>query len=153
MFKIATEIIENEINKTDDLKNCLNRICKFLNEKIEGYDWVGFYFHNEKNKELELVAFSGIPTLHTKIPFGKGICGKSALTNNPIVVDDVSKEYNYIECNIDVKSEIVVPLFDNEKNIGQIDVDSNNLNQFTKIDLNFLKKINEMISEKFFKIK
>ena len=53
--------------------------------------------------------------------------------------------------NIDVKSEIVVPLFDNEKNIGQIDVDSNNLNQFTKIDLNFLKKINEMISEKFLK--
>ena len=72
MFKIATEIIENEINKTNYLKNCLNRICKFLNEKIEGYDWVGFYFHNEKNKELELVAFSGIPTLHTKIPFGIG---------------------------------------------------------------------------------
>ena len=153
MYKTVINIIENEIEKSDDLKNCLSYICKFLNEKIEGYDWVGYYFHNEKNKELELIAFSGIATEHTKIPFGKGICGTSALTNNPIVIDDVSKESNYIACNINVKSEIVVPLFDNKKNIGQIDIDSNTLNQFTKIDLNFLIKINALIAEKFFKIK
>ena len=153
MYKTAIDIIETEIQKSNDLKNCLNSICKYLNKQIEGYDWVGFYFHNEKNRELELVAFSGIATEHTKIPFGEGICGTSALTNNPILVDDVSKESNYIACNINVKSEIVVPLFNNKKNIGQIDIDSNNLNQFTKVDLNFLIKINEMISEKFFKIK
>ena len=153
MYKIAIDIIENEIQKSNDLKNCLNSICKYLNKQIVGYDWVGFYFHNEKNRELELVAFSGIATEHKKIPFGKGICGTSALTNNPILVDDVSKESNYISCNINVKSEIVVPLFDNKKNIGQIDIDSNTLNQFTKIDLNFLIKINALIAEKFFKIK
>ena len=64
--------------------------------------------------------------------------------------EDVSKESNYISCNINVKSEIVVPLFNNEINIGQIDVDSNTLNRFSKNDLKFLKKINEMISTKFF---
>ena len=152
MYKIAIDIIGNEIKSSDDLIKCLNNICKFLNKKIKGYDWVGFYFHNEKNKELELVAFSGLPTEHTKIPFGKGICGTSAISNNPIIVDNVSKESNYIACNINVKSEIVVPLFVNNKNIGQIDIDSNSLNQFKKIDLNFLMKINQMISEKFFKI-
>ena len=152
MYKIAIDIIGNEIKSSNDLINCLNNICKFLNQKIKGYDWVGFYFHNEKNKELELIAFSGLPTQHTKIPFGKGICGTSALTNNPIVVDDVSKESNYISCNINVKSEIVVPLFANNKNVGQIDIDSNSIGQFKKIDLNFLIKINQMISKKFFKI-
>ena len=152
MYKIAIDIIGNEIKSSDDLIKCLNNICKFLNKKIKGYDWVGFYFHNEKNKELELVAFSGLPTEHTKIPFGKGICGTSAISNNPIIVDNVSKESNYIACNINVKSEIVVPLFVNNKNIGQIDIDSNSLNQFKKIDLTFLMKINQMISEKFFKI-
>ena len=75
------------------------------------------FFHNKSKKELELVAFSGIPTEHLKIPFGKGICGQSALSNNPILVSDVTKESNYISCNINVKSEIVVPLFDNEINI------------------------------------
>ena len=152
MYKIAIDIIGNEIKSSDDLIKCLNNICKFLNKKIKGYDWVGFYFHNEKNKELELIAFSGLPTQHTKIPFGKGICGTSAISNNPIIVDNVSKESNYIACNINVKSEIVVPLFVNNKNIGQIDIDSNSLNQFKKIDLTFLMKINQMISEKFFKI-
>ncbi|MAU63180.1 MAG: histidine kinase [Flavobacteriaceae bacterium] len=152
MYKIAIDIIGNEIKSSNDLINCLNNICKFLNQKIKGYDWVGFYFHNEKNKELELIAFSGLPTQHTKIPFGKGICGTSALTNNPIVVDDVSKESNYISCNINVKSEIVVPLFANNKNVGQIDIDSNSIGQFKKIDLNFLIKINQMISKKFFKL-
>ena len=152
MYKIAIDIIGNEIKSSNDLINCLNNICKFLNQKIKGYDWVGFYFHNEKHKELELIAFSGLPTQHTKIPFGKGICGTSALTNNPIVVDDVSKESNYISCNINVKSEIVVPLFANNKNVGQIDIDSNSIGQFKKIDLNFLIKINQMISKKFFKL-
>ena len=103
-----------------------------------------------KKKKLNLIAFSGVPTNHTKIPFGKGICGQSALSNNSVIVDDVSKESNYISCNINVKSEIVVPLFKKENNIGQIDIDSNNLKQFSSKDLEFLKKINKMISVKFF---
>ena len=153
MFKNKLKYIINEIQKSNDLKNCLNKICFLLNKDIEGYDWVGYYFHNKSKKELELVAFSGIPTEHLKIPFGKGICGQSALYNNPILVSDVTKESNYISCNNNVKSEIVVPLFDNEINIGQIDIDSNNLNQFTNTDLKFLEKINQMISNKFLKIK
>lgn len=150
MFKEDIKYIERQINKIDNLDECLRKICFYLNKNIEGYDWVGFYFHNLKKKELNLIAFSGIPTNHTKIPFGKGICGQSALSNNSVIVDDVSKESNYISCNLNVKSEIVVPLFKKENNIGQIDIDSNNLKQFSSKDLEFLKKINHMISEKFF---
>jgi|TARA_B110000259_G_scaffold47054_1_gene54812 GAF domain-containing protein len=153
MFKNAIKHIEEEIRITNNLNNCLNSICTYLNEKIDGYHWVGYYFHNKSKQELELRSFSGIPTEHTKIPFGKGICGQSALSNDPILVDDVSEESNYISCNINVKSEIVVPLFNKKENIGQIDIDSNNLNQFTNKDLKFLEKINEMISNKFFQIK
>ena len=150
MFKEEIKYIERQIKKIDNLDECLIKICVYLNKNIEGYDWVGFYFHNLKKKELNLIAFSGIPTNHTKIPFGKGICGQSALSNNSVIVDDVSKESNYISCNLNVKSEIVVPLFKKENNIGQIDIDSNNLKQFSSKDLEFLKKINQMISEKFF---
>ena len=153
MYKKTIKYIDKEIQSTDDLKDCLKKICFFLNHNINGYDWVGYYFHNKNNKELDLFAFSGLPTDHTKISFGKGICGQSALSNNAIIVDDVSKESNYISCNKNVKSEIVVPIFNNGINVGQIDIDSNNLNQFKNDDLKFLEKINQMISEKFFKIK
>mgnify|MGYP001156779010 FL=1 len=150
MYKKGIKYLDNQIQKTDSLKECLKKICYYLNKNFVGYDWVGFYFHDKINKELNLIAFSGIPTDHTKIPFGKGICGQSALSNDPIIVDDVSKETNYISCNLNVKSEIVVPIFEKGNNIGQIDIDSNNLNQFTSKDLEFLKKINLLISKKFF---
>jgi len=99
MFKEEIKYIERQIKKIDNLDECLKKICFYLNKNIEGYDWVGFYFHNLKKKELNLIAFSGIPTNHTKIPFGRGICGQSALSNNSVIVDDVSKESNYISCN------------------------------------------------------
>jgi GAF domain-containing protein len=65
-----------------------------------------------------------------------------------MIVGDVNKEENYISCNINVKSEIVVPLFNNNKNIGQIDIDSNTLNRFDSLDLDFLLEINKLVSKK-----
>ena len=65
-----------------------------------------------------------------------------------MIVGDVNKEENYISCNINVKSEIVVPLFNNNKNIGQIDIDSNTLNRFSSLDLDFLLEINKLVSKK-----
>ena len=71
--------------------------------------------------ELKLAQFSGKPTEHTIIPFGKGICGQVALSNKNFVVQDVTEQDNYISCGWEVKSEIVVPIFKNNENIGQID--------------------------------
>ena len=67
--------------------------------------------NDEKNKRLVLKCFSGKPTSHKIIPYGKGVCGQVANKKKTIIVDDVESEENYISCNIDVKSEIVVPLF------------------------------------------
>ena len=146
MYKSHLSNIKKIINDLD-LNSSLESICNYLKKNIDGYDWVGFYFHDKLNKELELKAFSGLPTEHTKIPFGKGVCGQTAKSNKHIIVSDVSKEVNYISCNINVKSEIVVPLFLNNINIGQIDIDSNYPNRFLKVDLEFLTNINELISE------
>ena len=146
MYKSHLSNIKKIINDLD-LNSSLESICNYLKKNIDGYDWVGFYFHDKLNKELELKAFSGLPTAHTKIPFGKGVCGQTAKSNKHIIVSDVSKEVNYISCNINVKSEIVVPLFLNNINIGQIDIDSNYPNRFLKVDLEFLTNINELVSE------
>ena len=146
MYENEYSLIEKKIENLN-LKDSLNFICEFLQKNIKGYDWVGYYFHNDKN-QLVLKTYFGLKTDHTIIPFGKGICGQTAESNMHKIVDDVNDEENYISCNINVKSEIVVPLFSNNKNIGQIDIDSNTLGRFTLDDLKFLKKINILIAKK-----
>lgn len=134
-----------ETNKQIDIK--LQEVCNLLKEKIDHYDWVGFYFKNGDKEELKLGPYAGVPTDHTIIPFGKGICGQVAESNQNFVVPDVQAQDNYIACSITVKSEIVVPLFVNGKNMGQIDIDSNTLDPFTEDDERFLEFVNEQVAK------
>jgi len=127
----------------------LQQICNFLKESVEHYDWVGYYFANHNTKTLHLGPFSGTPTDHTEIPFGKGICGQVAVSNQNFVVPDVAAQDNYIACSITVKSEIVVPLFVDGVNIGQIDIDSNKLDPFTQEDENLLEFVNQKVAKLF----
>lgn len=117
----------------------LLKICELLESKVSHYNWVGFYFRNGDKEELKLGPYVGAPTDHTIIPFGKGICGQVAVSNQNFVVPDVSAQDNYLACSITVKAEIVIPVFVNGKNIGQIDIDSNTADPFTKEDEHFLE--------------
>ena len=128
-------IAESNATKEDKLQ----QICDYLAGKISYYDWVGFYFKNGDKNELKLAQFNGEPTEHTIIPFGKGICGQVAVSNENFVVQDVSEQDNYISCGWKVKSEIVIPIFVNGENIGQIDIDSHTVNPFTADDENLLE--------------
>lgn len=125
----------------------LEQVCSILRENIEYYTWVGFYFKNGDKNELKLRAYAGEPTDHTIIPFGKGICGQVAVSNENFVVPDVHAQDNYIACSITVKAEIVIPLFVNGENIGQIDIDSNTPDPFTEADERFLEWVNTQVSE------
>lgn len=127
--KIA-EIIGSELQILDKLQE----ICELLKRSVPHFHWVGFYFIHGEQNELKLSSFAGKPTEHTIIPFGKGICGQVALTNENFVVQDVMEQDNYISCGIDVKSEIVVPIFQKNKNVGQIDIDSHDKSPFSTDD-------------------
>ena len=127
----------------------LLKICQMLQDSINYYNWVGFYFANPEAKTLHLGPYVGAPTDHTVIPFGKGICGQVADSNENFVVPDVATQDNYIACSFTVKSEIVVPLFVNGKNIGQIDIDSHVLDPFTEADELFLEFVNQQVATLF----
>ncbi|MDH5414255.1 MAG: GAF domain-containing protein [Flavobacteriaceae bacterium] len=131
--------IINIINNKTSLTKKLQAICDYLKQEVDYYDWVGFYFKNGDKKELKLAQFSGEPTEHTIIPFGKGICGQVAVSNKNFIVQDVSEQDNYISCGWKVKSEIVIPIFIEGENIGQIDIDSHSKNLFTKKDEDLLE--------------
>ena len=140
------EILSTE-NQTRDEK--LQNICALLEKNISYYTWVGFYFANHKTKTLHLGPYVGAATDHTVIPFGKGICGQVAVSSENFVVPDVAAQDNYIACSFTVKSEIVVPLFVNGENIGQIDIDSNVLDPFTVEDERFLEFVNQEVAKLF----
>jgi GAF domain-containing protein len=141
--QIETITSNKEASKNDKLLS----ICTLLEEKIPYYNWVGFYFKNGDKNELKLGPYIGEPTDHIIIPFGKGICGQVAESNQNFVVPDVAAQDNYIACSITVKAEIVIPIFVNGKNIGQIDIDSNTINPFTEQDERFLEFVCKKVAE------
>jgi GAF domain-containing protein len=146
-FKFLKPLVLDILSKNESVNNRLLNICQLLESNIDHYNWVGFYFKNGDKNELKLGPYVGAPTDHTIIPFGKGICGQVALSNKNFVVPDVMAQDNYIACSITVKAEIVIPIFLNGENIGQIDIDSNTPNPFTEKDERFLEFVCQEVSK------
>ena len=144
---LKPQVLSLVIDASKTIDERLLAICELLENNIEYYNWVGFYFKNGDKNELKLGPYVGEPTDHTIIPFGKGICGQVALSNENFVVPDVSAQDNYIACSINVKAEIVIPIFVNEVNVGQIDIDSNTPNPFTTYDEQFLEFVCKQVAD------
>ena len=130
-----------------DTNEKLLKVCHLLDQEISYFNWTGFYFRNGDKEELILGPYVGAETDHTIIPFGKGICGQVAVSNQTFLVDDVTKQDNYLSCSIDTKAEIVVPIFKDGKNVGQIDIDSHYLDPFTKDDVILLEWLCEEVAK------
>ncbi len=145
--KLQLEALAILEDRTLGIIDRLQQVCELLKNNISYYDWVGFYFKNGNKEELKLGPYAGEPTDHVIIPFGKGICGQVAVSNQNFVVPDVKAQDNYIACSITVKAEIVIPLFKNGVNIGQIDIDSNSADPFTQADERFLEFINLQVAK------
>ena len=145
--ELKPKVTEITSNPTSSREEKLLKICELLSNSVAYYNWVGFYFANHETKTLHLGAYIGAETDHTVIPFGKGICGQVAVSNANFVVPDVAAQDNYIACSFTVKSEIVVPLFVNGENIGQIDIDSHVLDPFTVADERFLEFVNKEVAK------
>lgn len=126
----------------------LQKLCGYLNSKVAHYDWFGFYIAERGMKELFLGPFAGEPTEHTRIPFGRGICGQAAESKETFLVEDVSAASNYLACSLKVKSEIVVPVFKpgTREVAGEIDIDSHKVAAFGADDRAFLEALAVMVA-------
>jgi L-methionine (R)-S-oxide reductase len=142
--KRLSSILESPKHNTEEK---LQKVCYLLDQEISYFNWTGFYFKNGDKNELKLGPYVGAETDHTIIPYGKGICGQVAVSNETFVVPDVHLQDNYLSCSIDTKAEIVVPIFKNGENIGQIDIDSHTLDPFTKEDLELLEWLCNEVSK------
>ena len=125
-----------------DLIANLANIAAALNEAF-GFFWVGFYL--KKDNQLVLGPFQG-PIACTRIAFDKGVCGAAYTRRETIIVPDVEQFPGHIACSSASKSEIVVPVFDPAGNVIMVlDVDSDQLNDFSEIDAVGLEKIVALI--------
>ncbi|WP_312297781.1 GAF domain-containing protein [Chryseobacterium sp.] len=142
--KRLSSILESPKHNTEEK---LEKVCHLLDQEISYFNWTGFYFKNGDKDELILGPYVGAPTDHTIIPYGKGICGQVAVSNETFIVPDVNEESNYLSCSIDTKAEIVVPIFKDGKNIGQIDIDSHTVDPFTDEDRELLEWLCNEVSK------
>ena len=138
-------VIGNNLRRDEKLK----AICKLLKKHVSYYSFVGFYIVDNSQNLLVLGPFEGKPTEHIKIPFGVGICGQAAMQKKTFVVQNVAEESNYLSCNADVKSEIVIPIFKENEIVGELDIDSNTLSPFTYGDKIFLESISQEVATLF----
>lgn len=133
--------IEAIIFGEPDLVANLANVTAALKEQF-GWLWVGFYL--VKQDELVLGPFQG-PVACTRIKLGRGVCGSSWQRAMTLIVPDVEKFPGHIACSSLSKSEIVVPLFKDEKVCAVLDVDSDELNSFDETDRYYLEAITKLI--------
>ncbi|HUS91799.1 MAG TPA: GAF domain-containing protein [Phycisphaerae bacterium] len=144
----GTELLDEieQLLRTRQGDDALRAVCELLHGGVGHYDWVGLYRADEGSRTLTLGPFAGEPTEHAEIPFGRGICGQAAERRETFLVQDVSKEGNYLSCSPRVRSEIVVPVFREGRVVGEIDIDSHALAPFTDADRAFLERVAELVA-------
>ena len=123
-------------------------LVKWLDEEVSYYNWTGFYFMNDEKQQLEIGPYVGAYTDHTVIPYGRGICGQVAVSGKTFEVPDVHAQDNYLACSLATKSEIVVPIYKGENLVGQIDIDSHELDPFTQEDHDLLEAVANFVAQR-----
>lgn len=127
LTKQLDALLSGEANFYANLSNA----SALLNQFFDRINWVGFYIMEEG--ELVLGPFQGLPAC-VRIQVGKGVCGTAVESQSTIIVPDVEAFPGHIVCDTASRSEIVVPIIKNEQVIGVLDIDSPELNRFSKAD-------------------
>jgi len=122
----------------NDLIANLANTSALLYHNLDDINWVGFYL--VKGEELVLGPFQGKPAC-VRIAIGKGVCGTAVALGKTQLVADVHGFPGHIACDMASNSEIVVPLFLNNKIVGVLDVDSPSLRRFDQHDQRGLEAI------------
>jgi GAF domain-containing protein len=136
VLKQLHALISDEPNFIANLSNA----SALLNVFLDNINWVGFYLTDETKQDmLVLGPFQGLPAC-VRIPFGRGVCGTAASTQDTQLVADVHAFPGHIACDAASQSEIVVPMVVGGKMIGVLDIDSPIKDRFDEVDKVYLEK-------------
>ncbi|MFX0052952.1 MAG: GAF domain-containing protein, partial [Candidatus Hermodarchaeota archaeon] len=133
-------LINDKLTDRDIYRTVIDQLAT-----LPHFHWTGIYLLDKESQELYLEYYIGKPTEHTRIPVGKGVCESAVSDHEDKIIEDISKENNYLACSLDTRSEIVILIEDNSEIIGQIDVDSDEIGAFNRVDRNYLCQIATLI--------
>lgn len=133
--------LQTGILKQPSARQSVQWAMDYLQKSRRDYHWVGIYLL--KGDKLHLGPYVGPQTDHDVIPIGRGVCGTAVAENKNQIVDDVRHLSNYLACNLDTRSEIVVLIRDDRTGaiLGQIDVDGTKVQSFGKEEEEFLTQV------------
>lgn len=144
-YQLLTKQVKSLLDKNDNILSNLSNFTAALNQTFDKISWVGFYLYD--GNELYLGPFQG-KVACTRIKLGKGVCGTSAEKKQTIIVPDVDKFPGHIACDVESRSEIVVPIIKDDLLYGVLDLDSARLNAFDETDKVYLEEmIDYLVSE------
>jgi GAF domain-containing protein len=146
-YKLLIPQIKALLTKEDKLISNLSNFTAVIKETFEKVSWVGFYLFD--GQKLYLGPFQG-KVACTNIEIAKGVCGSSAARRETIIVPDVTEFPGHIACDSNSKSEIVVPLIQNDHLLGVLDLDSYEYNSFSNTDKEYLEEISKFLSDEIF---
>lgn len=148
----ASDVVHDiqEMRDQGFLSDALLRLAvRSIASSDDRYDWVGVYLLNAEGNELWLHNYVGTPTEHAKIPVGSGVCGTAVAEKANQNVPDVSASENYLACDPDVQSEMVVLIRAGDQIFGQFDLDSEEPAAFTDEDEAALQQVADKLAEQF----
>lgn len=141
-----------ESNWVADLANA----SALLFDSMSDLNWAGFYLvdndHTDKKsgieapRQLVLGPFQGKPAC-IRIDEGKGVCGTCLKTGSVQRVDDVHRFPGHIACDSASNSEIVVPIRQNGRIVGVLDIDSPSYRRFSAEDQEGLVRFVEVLEQ------
>lgn len=143
-YKLLTKQIKNLLNKQDNLITNLSNLTAALKQTFDKISWVGFYLYD--GEKLYLGPFQG-KVACTEIKLGSGVCGSSALKKETIIVQDVNTFPGHIACDVESKSEIVVPIIKDNLLFGVLDLDSCEFNAFNDLDKKYLEELVDFLTK------
>lgn len=139
-IELAKSLLETQPNQIALLSNA----SAFINDTVDNLNWAGFYLYD--GEKLTVGPFQGKVACST-IELGKGVCGEAAMKRMTMVVDDVLAHDNHIACDANSRSEVVVPIYINNKLFGVLDVDSPVKSRFDQELVEFFEAFVDLLTK------
>jgi GAF domain-containing protein len=143
-YQLLIKQVKSLLRKEDRLITNLSNFTAALKQTFSKISWVGFYLYDDT--KLYLGPFQG-KVACTEIQIGKGVCGTCAIRKETIIVPDVDNFPGHIACDVESRSEIVVPILKEEKLFGVLDLDSKDYNSFDEKDKKYLEELVNFLSK------
>ncbi|WP_306484982.1 GAF domain-containing protein [Anaerococcus sp.] len=139
--------IKIQVSDEDDPIALMANVSAFIKAYVRDLNWAGFYIVRDEG--LILCPFQGLPAC-TRLSFDKGVCAKAYRDRQIVKVDDVGEFKDHIVCDSNSKSELVIPIFNEEDLVCLIDLDSPELCRFTNLEIEKFREIGQILENRIY---